>query len=136
LKLKAIFCDFHQEILLQFFNNLSFFLVKVLEFFFCPPSSSLCLCDRLLLLQNFLICVFWACADSKAILVFHSLLTERRRKTLNGLKPAMEFNGAPRLMIVSDLDNTMVSLFSPMFWFSLFHHSMHVCIFGSKSFGV
>jgi hypothetical protein len=40
------------------------------------------------------------------------------------------------LMIVSDLDNTMVSLFPPMFWFSLFHHSMRVCIFRSKSFWV
>jgi hypothetical protein len=94
---------------LQFFNNLAFFLVKGLEILFLPSIKlSLCLCDRLLLLQNFLICVFWACADSKAFWFFTSLLTERRRKTLKGLKPAMEFNGAPRLMIVSDLDNTMV----------------------------
>ncbi len=70
----------HQEILLQFFNNLAFFLVKVLEFFFCPPSSSLCLCDRLLLLQNFLICVFWACADSKALWFFTACLLREEEK--------------------------------------------------------
>jgi hypothetical protein len=80
--------------------------------------------------------VFFGLVQIQKSFGFHSLLTERRRKTLKGLKPAMEFNGAPRLMIVSDLDNTMVSLFSPVFWFSLFHHSMHVCIFGSKSFWV
>jgi hypothetical protein len=70
----------HQEILLQFFNNLAFFLVKVLEFFFCPPSSSLCLCDRLLLLQNFLICVFCACADSKALWFFTPCLLREEEK--------------------------------------------------------
>ena len=52
---------------------------------------------------------------------------------------AMEINGAPRLMIVSDLDNTMVvsSLFLPSpFWLSLQIQLSKLMTFMSSSSGL